>query len=162
MLELQFHMNEEYLLDVLFTAEEMFRAVSKLKKKKKAPDPDGLLAEHLRAGGEAVVIWLMNILNAIVELKSVPAVLKRGVVVPVYKRGGKDLMKIDSCRGIMFTSMIAKALEFLLLERLDLGFLEAGLPHIYQSSYRQAVPCEDAVFATQEFAANYLRVGSRV
>ena len=45
------------------------RAVSKLKKK--APGPDGWLAKHLKAGGEAVVIWLMNILNATVELESV-------------------------------------------------------------------------------------------
>ena len=39
MLESQSHMNEEYLFDVAFTAEEVSRAVSKLKK---APDPDGL------------------------------------------------------------------------------------------------------------------------
>ena len=108
MLESQSCMNEEYLLDVPFTAEEVSTAVSKLKKK--APGPDGLLAEHIKAGGEAVVIWLMNILNAIVELESVPAVLKRGVVVPVYKGGGKDPMKVDSYRGITLTSMIAKSL----------------------------------------------------
>ena len=39
-----------------------------------------------------MVIWLMNILNATVELESVPTVLKWGVVIPVYKRGGKDPM----------------------------------------------------------------------
>ena len=55
------------------------------KKKNKARGPDGLLAEHLKAGGEAVVIWLMNILNAVAKLESVPPVLKRGIVVPVYK-----------------------------------------------------------------------------
>ena len=147
-LEFQSHKNEEYLLDVPFTAEEVSRAVSKLKKKK-APGPDSLLAEHLKAGGEAVVIWLMNILNATVELESVPTVLKRGVVVPVYKGGGKDSMKIDSYRGITLTSMVAKVLEFLLLQRLELVFLEAGLPHINQSAYRRSVSCEDAVFATQ-------------
>ena len=40
------------------------------------------MAEHLKAGGESVVIWLMNILNAIVEMEVVPDVLKRGLVVP--------------------------------------------------------------------------------
>ena len=104
----------------------------------------------------------MNILNDVVELESVPAVLKRGVVVPVYKGGGKDLMKIDSCRGIMLTTMIAKFLEFLLLDQLDLVFLETGLPHINPSAYRRAVWCEDEVFATQVFVAKYLREGSRV
>ena len=134
------------LLDVSFTAEEVSRAVSKLKKQKE-PGPDGLLAEHLKAGGEAVVIWLINILNATGELECVPTVLKRGVVVPVYKGGGKDPMKIDSYRGITLTSMVAKVLEFLLLQRLELVFLEDGLPHINQSAYRRAVSCKDAVFA---------------
>ena len=131
---------------------EVSRAVSKLKKKK-APGPDGLLAEHLKARGEAVVIWLMNILNATAELESVPTVLKRGVVVPVYKGGGKDPMKIDSYRGITLTSMVAKVLEFLLLQRIVLVFLEAGLPHINQSAYRRSVSCEEIV-------AKYLREGS--
>ena len=45
-----------------------------------------------------------------------PTILKRGVVVPVYNGGGKDPMKVDSYRGITLTSMIAKVLEFLLLE----------------------------------------------
>ena len=58
--------------------------------------------------------------------------------------------------------MVAKVLEFLLLEHLELVFLDAGLPHINQSAYRRAVSCEDAVFATQEIVAKYLREGSRV
>ena len=154
-------MNEEFLLDVPFNTEEVSRAVSKLKEKK-APGPDGLLAEHLKAGGEAMVIWLMKILNATVELESLPEVLKRGVVVPVYKGGGKDPLKIDSYRGITPTSMVAKVLEFLLLECLELVFVEAGLPHINQSAYRRAVSCEDAVFASQEIVAKYIREGNRV
>ena len=65
--------NEEHLLDVPFTSEEVFIAVSKLKKKK-SPGPDSMLAEHLKAGGDAVVIWLRNVLNAVVELEVVPEV----------------------------------------------------------------------------------------
>ena len=35
----------------------------------------------MKLGGESVVIWLMNILNTVVELEEVvPGVLKRGVV----------------------------------------------------------------------------------
>ncbi len=64
-LEMQSYGNEEFLLDDPFSAEEVAGAVCRLKVKK-APGPDGLMAEHLKAGGEAVVIWLMKILNAIV------------------------------------------------------------------------------------------------
>ena len=41
-------------------------------------------------------------------------------------------------------------------------FVAAGLPHINQSAYRRAVSCADAIFATQEVIARYLREGSRV
>ena len=41
-----------------------------------------------------------------------------------------DPLKTDSYKGITLTSMVAKVLEFLLLERLELVFMEAGLPHI--------------------------------
>ena len=60
------------LLDVPFSAEEMSAAVSKLK----AAGPDGLMAEHFKAEGEVVVIWLLNVLNTIVELEVIPDVLK--------------------------------------------------------------------------------------
>ena len=80
--------NEEFLLDVPFTAEEVARVVARLKGRK-APGPDGLMAEHLKGGRNAVVIWLLRILNAVVELEVVPDVLKEGFIVPVYKRWWK-------------------------------------------------------------------------
>ena len=60
------------------------------------------------------------------------------------------------------TSVVAKVLEFLFLELLRLVFMEAGLPHVNQSAYRKVVSCADAIFATQEIVARYLRGGSRV
>ena len=40
--------------------------------------------------------------------------------------------------------------------------MEAGLLHINQSAYRKAVSFDDAIFATQEVVAQYLRGGSCV
>ncbi len=81
---------------------------------------------------------------------------------PVYKGGGKDPLKVDSYRGVTLTSMVAKVLEFLLLDRLQMVFLQANLPHVNQTAYRKSVSCADAIFATQEVIARYLRGGSRV
>ena len=125
-----------------FTADEFSRAGARLKKRK-APGPDGQMAEHLKGGGEAVVVWLLKILN-------------------VYEGGGKDSMKTDSYRVITLTSMVTKVLEFLLLECLESIFLEVVLPHINQSAYRKGVSCGDAVFAMQEVIAKYLRDGNCV
>ena len=71
-----------------FTAEEVARVVARLKGRK-PQGPDGLMAEHLKGGRNAVVIWLLRILNAVVELEVVPDVLKEGFIVPVYKRWWK-------------------------------------------------------------------------
>ena len=130
---LSFHSNGDAQCLIPYTASLIQEFV------RKAPGPDGLMAEHLKAGGEAVVIWLLRILNAIKELEVVLDVLKRGLIVPVYKGGGKDPLKVDSYRGVTLTSVVAKVLEFLVLERLQPVFMEAGLPHVNQSGYRKAV-----------------------
>ena len=99
--------NEDMLLDVSFLA-EVLAVVSKLKCGK-AAGPAGFMAEHLKAGGEVVVIWLLNVLNTIVKLE----VIKRGVVVPVYKGSGNDPLWVDSYQGVTLSCMVAKVLEFL-------------------------------------------------
>ena len=58
--------------------------------------------------------------------------------------------------------MIAKVLEFLLLDRLQSILVDAGLPHVNQSAYRRGVSCADAIFATQEVISRYLKGGSKV
>ena len=118
-------------------------AVSKLKKKKSP----GLLAKHL--SDDAVVIWLRNILNAVVELECV----EERCGPTLYKDGGKDPLKVDSYRGtisywLRYQSFFSRTS--------GVHFLEAGIPHINQSAYRRSVSCVDA---TQE---EYLRGGNRV
>ena len=56
LLEKQSHINEEYLLDVLFSAEEVFNTVLWLKVKK-VPGPDGLVDEHLKLEKK---LWLFG------------------------------------------------------------------------------------------------------
>ena len=139
----------------------MTRAVSRLKLRK-AVGPDGLMAEHLRAAGVSPIIWLMNVLHSAVELEAVPDILKKGILIPVYKGGGKDPLLVDSYRGITLTPTFEKALEFLVLGTLTAVFSEAGVPHINQTAYRKKVSCADAIFVTQEVIAKFLDGGDEV
>ncbi len=66
--------NEEILLDVPFTSEEVDDALKRLKSGK-AAGHDMLQPEHLKYGGVALRIWVQQISNAIVELESVPDTL---------------------------------------------------------------------------------------
>ena len=67
---------EDHLLDASFPAEEVGFAIRKLKRRK-APGPDKLMAEHLIEGGDVVTTWLTGILNVIIDLELVPDCLKR-------------------------------------------------------------------------------------
>jgi len=91
MLMTQSYQNE-MLLDIPFSAEEVSVVITKLKSRKSA-GPDGLMAEHLKAGGESVVIWLMNVLNAVVEMKVIPVVLKRELLCQCVRGKGKTLSR---------------------------------------------------------------------
>ena len=101
--------NEEGLLDIPFSVEEVKRVVGKLKKRK-AAGPDSILAEHLIAGGDAVDLWLNEVLNAMVEMEKIPDVLKCGVEILIYKGSGKDTLNTNTYRGVTLTSVIAKVL----------------------------------------------------
>ena len=85
--------------------------------------------------------------------------LKCGITVPVYKGSRKDP---GSYRGVTLSSVIAKVLEILVLDRLQILFLEAGVPHPNQSAYQKRVSCANVIFSTQEVIARYLRGESEV
>ena len=153
--------NEDHLLDVPFSPEEVETVIKHLKKRK-SPGLDGLLAEHLQHGGTAVVDWLTHLLNAIVAFEEIPDMLKCGVVVPVYKGGGKDPLNPSNYRGITITPVVSKVIESLLLTRIQLVFADADVPHCNQSAYRRNVSCADAIFATQETISRYISDGSNV
>ena len=65
---------EEVFLDVPFSTEEVEHTVNKLKLKKSA-GPDNLTAEHLKLGGQAIITWLTEILNSIIEVEQIPFAL---------------------------------------------------------------------------------------
>ena len=152
---------EEVFLDVAFNTEEVDHAVNKLKIKKSA-GPDNLTAEHLKYGGNSIIVWLTEILNAIVDMEQIPACLKLGITIPIYKGRGKDPLNTNSYRGITINSAISKVLETLILDRLEPLFMEAGVPHPNQLAYRKSVSCADAIFATQEVINRYLLEGGKV
>ena len=137
-------------------------AIRRLKSNKSA-GPDGLLAEHLKfAGWENIIIWLRNVMNGIVELEMIPDFMKKGSVVPVYKGGSKDPMRMDNYRGITIAPVLSKVLEFLILGRLQDAIQMPGMPHINQTAYKKKTSCADAIFASLEMISVYLESGSDV
>ena len=128
----------------------------------KSGGPDGIIAEHLRWGGETLLLWLLGVFNSIVEFEEIPPLFKSGLICPVYKGGGRDPTLTTNYRGITMNSVLSKLLEILILHRMEASLAEAGFPHLNQSAFRKHVGCADAIFASQELIARYLNEGSTV
>ena len=86
---------EEIFLDVPFTVEEVHHALN-IMELNKSSGPDDMTAEHLRYGGKMVTVWLTGVLNSVVDIEQVPACLKPGITIPIYKGGGKDPLDVNT------------------------------------------------------------------
>ena len=107
---------------------------------------DGLSAEHLIYGGTA---GSRKYLIELFFLEEVPSCLKEGVIIPVYKGKGKDPMVTHSYRGITLSSVIAKAFEIVILNRMSPVLDRLGFPDINQTAFQKGISCADAIFSTQ-------------
>ena len=97
-----------------------------------------------------------DIFNRLLTLEELPDCLKVGLVVPIYKRQGKDPLLVSSYRGITLSSVLSKVLEIILLQRLSSPLEKQGFPDQLQTAYQKGVSCMDAIFATQETLTNHL------
>lgn len=66
-------------------------------------------------GGDSLKIWLKKNFNRIVTLEQVSSCMKKGLVIPIYKRQGKDPFVVTSSRCITLSSVLSKLLEIVLL-----------------------------------------------
>ena len=88
-------------------------------KLKKAAGPNGIEPEHLRFGGETLILLLTLVVNAIRLSGHIPQSLYQGLVIPIPKGLNKDLSNPSNYRGITILSNISKALEKLIPIRIS-------------------------------------------
>jgi len=97
----------------------------------------------LKAGGARVRVWLVRLFAAVWASGRVPEEWKRGIVVPLYKKG--DRMDVANYRGITLMVVAAKVLERVLLCRLR-EVREARCRET-QAGFRPGRSCGEQVFA---------------
>ena len=96
--------------------EEVERAVKRLQNKKAAGE-DRIVAELVKNGGEAMIDWLMELLQEVWKTRQVPQEWKNATLVPLHKK--KDRRICDNYRGVSLLSVPGKVLTLILLERLQ-------------------------------------------
>ena len=87
--------------------EEIENAFKTLKLRKSG-GLDCLSPEYIVYGGEMLKIRMKKIFNRILTLEELPDCLKEGLVVPVYKKQGKDPRLVNSYRGITLSSVLCR------------------------------------------------------
>ena len=160
-LEAKSYSDNDSILDCPIVVEEVFQAINRLKRKS-VGGADSLSPCHLKFGGPLLRDWLCTIFNAILSMEFVPSSFKFGVITPVYKGKGKDPLSCSSYRGITLTSVLAKTLEFILLERMLPVLSDLNIPYKTQTAFQKGLSCSDAIFSCQEAISKYIREGDSV
>ena len=93
---------------------EVHAAMKRLKNNK-AADIMGLTSEHFKMGGCDLTEFLTSFLNYTISTKKVSAVLKEGILTPIFKKG--DTSDPGNYRGITVTPVLLKILEHILNAR---------------------------------------------
>ena len=134
------------------TREEVEQAVRKLQNCKAAGE-DEIVAELLKNGGDAMIDWLLEILQEVWKTKQVPSEWKKAVLVPLHKK--KDRKTCDNYRSISLLSVPGKVLSLVLLDRLetiiDPQFIESqcGFRKGWGTVYQIWVACQIIERATE-------------
>ena len=102
-------------LDSDFTVDELFKAISSLKRGEN-PGIDNLIPEIFLECKNLLAPILCPLFNYIYNAGIYPESWTKGVLVPVPKKG--DLTNVDNYRGIMITSIFSKLFSQLLDNRL--------------------------------------------
>lgn len=126
-----------------FTQREMERAAGRLKIKR-APGPDGILPEVVKAIVNVKGGLVLNLVNDILMEGKFPDMWKRARLVLVPKPG-KDLREANGFRPLCLLDTMGKLFEALILHRLEEELIRTVSLHGRQFGFRRGRSSVDAV-----------------
>ena len=129
-----------------FSADEVQRELSKMKNNK-APGPDELKVEMIKATGEVGIKWTTRLLNACISEGRIPKEWRTGLVVPIWKKKG-DVQDPSKYRGITLLSQGMKLLERILDKRMRV-VIEGQIGE-EQQGFRPGRGTTDGMFAIRQ------------
>jgi len=124
------------------TLEEVRQAIKKLKDHK-APGTDGIKAELLKAGGDAVLEALHTLIVKIWEEEKVPQDWKRSEIKVLFKKG--DRKECKNYRGISLLCVAGKAFAWIVLRRMQKEIDQRLREN--QAGFRSGRGCTDQIFS---------------
>ncbi|XP_011171244.1 uncharacterized protein LOC105203975 [Solenopsis invicta] len=103
---------------------EITKALNKMKKRK-AAGIDGIPMEAWKYGGKSLWKRMKNLRKQIWKARTIPKDWKKGIVVPLYKRGDKKI--VGNYRGISLLCTAYKIYAEVIGNRLEMEVEERGI-----------------------------------
>lgn len=149
---------DSVLKDPITPAE--IETISKNFKIGKAQDKKGLQYEHIKYAGHVMYTMLSILLNSIISLEYIPRDFKEGVIVPIFKGGKKDVLDVNSYRGITLQSSLCKLFEAILLKR-SMECIKRCMKHSQlQGACNKGMSSIMSSFALHEAVSNNIENGN--
>jgi ribosomal protein L31 len=104
-----------------FSTKEVADAI-KVMTNNKAADSKGIMAEHLKYGGQLLVSILKEVFNIMITTTQYPAEFKLGQITPIHKKGA--INNPDLYRKVTIISIVGKTFERLYMTRITPKILE--------------------------------------
>jgi Reverse transcriptase (RNA-dependent DNA polymerase) len=144
--------------DVFFTVEGVDNVIRSKLKMGKAAGLDGIHPEHVVYAHPAIVLHLCNLFNLILIHGYVPDGFGKGVIIPLIKDKGGDLLNSDNYRGITISPIISKIFELCVLDKIECNLLTCD----QQFGFKKDVGCVHAVYSVQNTVNYFCNRGSNV
>jgi len=140
-----------------FNTEMVSRIIVDMKKGK-APDLDGLTAEHLQYSHPVLSVLLSKMFKLVVLSRCVPKGFKRSYIVPISKvRDCRTrAMSCSDFRGIAISPILSKAFEHCLLKQLQ-SFVNSD---DNQFGFKKGLSCSHAIFTIRNIVDRWVSRGS--
>ena len=106
--------NDNYLPGGPITNDDVKNVIKQLKRRK-APGDDGITNEHIIFEEKDVVSILTKVFNSLIKCGRIPALWKRGLIVPLYKGSGKPKNSCNSYRPVALLPCMFKIFEKVIL-----------------------------------------------
>ena len=116
-------------------------------KNKKAPGPDGILAEYIKVFGDIAEPVLLKLINVIFVNNIYPTAWTTNFLKPIFKKG--DVKDTHNYRGLAIGSAIAKLHSLILLRRLVTFVKTKNLISPNQTGFMEGCRTSDHIFLLQ-------------
>ncbi|VEN64599.1 unnamed protein product, partial [Callosobruchus maculatus] len=141
------------------TANELINLISSLKNNVKCGE-DQITTEVLKQHHKDLIAPLLHIINCILSTGVFPSILKKTIIVPVFKNGNEKLT--SNYRPIALTSTVSKLVEKCIKFKLQSFFEKQDVLSKNQYAFKRNSSAENCLARVTEMILGGLDVGNRV